>query len=159
MRLLGVVVTGLVLGLALGSGAEAAWPSGASPPVPAGVPPALAVLHAWDSQRGAAYSRGDPRALARLYVPGSTAAAADVAIIRAYAARGLRVVGLTEQVFSARVDVLEPDRVRLHLVDRVAGAVVGLGRCWPLPHDRARARTVVLLRSAGRWRVLRVAQR
>src|SRR4051812_29313736 len=59
---------------------------------------ALAVLHTWDLRRSAAWSRADPVALARLYAVGSRTGARDVHDLRRWRRRGLRVVGLHQQV-------------------------------------------------------------
>jgi hypothetical protein len=118
---------------------------------------ALGVLRAWDRDRAAAYSSGDVAALRRLYVPGSEAGQRDVAILRSYAARGLVVRGLRMQ--RLRADVLDRrrDRLRLRVLERVAGGTVVSGTSrTALPTDRAGRRTVVLVRGAGGWRVASV---
>lgn len=128
-------------------------------PAPFDVRRPLDVLHAWDQARSSAYSHGDAAGLRRLYLPGSSAGAADVALLQRYSAHGYRVVVLRPQVFS--VDVLDQgrDRIRLRLVDRVTGAVMGHGRCALLPADPPRERTVELRRWAGAWRVAAVGVR
>lgn len=141
-------------------------PDGATPP-PAEVAPAAptadaaaegpsGVLAAWDRRRSAAWATGDVSALRRLYVPGSRAGAADVALLRRYLARGLRVDGLTTQVLALRVVERSPDRLVLRTTDRVVGAVaVGPDGAVALPVARPGTREVVLARSAdGGWRVV-----
>jgi len=117
--------------------------------------PAATVLHAWDRRRARAWASGDADALAELYVPGAAAGHADVALLRAYLRRGLRVVGLRMQVLALSVLVHRPRRWRLKVTDRLARAVaVGAGGRVPLPRDMASTRVITLVRSRnGRWRV------
>lgn len=120
-------------------------------------PRALVLLHRWDARRAAAYATSDPAALRALYPQGSTAAAADVRLLRDYAARGLRVRGLGTQVGSVRVLARGPRRVELVVVERVYGAVVGHDRCRRLPGDGWHVRDITLIRREDRWLVSRVA--
>lgn len=113
----------------------------------------LHVLHAWDEQRESAWAARDARALRRLYVPGSRAGPADVRLLRAYDARGLVVRRIVTQVLEVRVLHLDGHRMRLRVVDRVAGGLLG---DRPLGSTRPRQRVVELRRSAGRWQVLSV---
>ncbi len=118
---------------------------------------ALAVLHRWDARREAAWARADPAALRRLYVPGSTAAEADVRLLRRWSARGLLVRRLRTQVFSAAVRSRSPASLRLRLLDRVAGGEVSDGRrVVRLPAGPPVLRVVELRRDGGRWRVAAV---
>jgi hypothetical protein len=123
--------------------------------------PAVRVLHAWDERRAAAYARGAPERLADLYVAGSAAGAADVRLLRAYRARGVQVTGMRTQVLAADVLVRRPDRLRIRVTDRLAGAVaVGGGRRVALPRDAASTRVLTLMRGGdGRWRVSAVVDR
>lgn len=118
---------------------------------------ALAVLHAWDDRRAAAWARGDVDLLRRLYVSGSRTGRADVAMLRAYADRGLRVTGLRTQVLAVAVRALAPARLVLRVTDRLAGGVVrGAARPLALPVDRPTSQVVVLRRVGGRWLVASV---
>lgn len=118
--------------------------------------PAVAVLADWDRRRAAAYSAGDPVRLRGLYLPSSRAGAADVTVLRRYAARGLRVRRLRTQVLEAEVLGRRPGRLVLRVTERLAGAVaVGRGVRVRLPEDRASRHTVTLVRRAGRWVVAR----
>lgn len=120
---------------------------------PAAVP-ALAVLHHWDAARATAWAAGDVLALRRLYTPRSAAGRADVRLLRRYLARGLRVQEMATQVFSARVLADRPHLLRLVVVERLAGGVVGRdGVQVPLPRDRADRHTITLRRVGGRWLV------
>jgi hypothetical protein len=120
--------------------------------------PASDVLHAWDAARADAFADGDVAALRSLYVEGSDAGTSDVALLRAYLRRGLRVEEMRMQLLA--VEVLREERrlLRLKVTDRLAGAVaVGEGTRVALPHDAASTRVVELRRSpGGRWRVATV---
>lgn len=164
------LVCGLVLGLLAGLGCGGA--AGAERAVAvrgsAGldrqeVRAALRALGAVDQRRSRAWEQGDLVALADVYAAGASAGRRDVAALRAWEERGLRVEGMTTQVLEVRAARADADRVRLDLVDRVvlAGArVVGraarTGPAYALPRDRPTARTVELVRVGGVWRVARV---
>jgi hypothetical protein len=127
--------------------------AGGAPGAPA-VSPEAAVLARWDVKRGRAYARGDVPALRALYVSGSAAAARDVAVLRSYLGRGLRVRGLTMQLLAVEVREHSPDRIRLRVTDRVVGArAVSAGWSRPLPADQPTSRVVTLQRSDGGWRM------
>lgn len=143
-----------------------------SPPAPAKAPDraapepalsdaaAIAVLRGWDRRRAAAWSAGNGAALRGLYVPGSAAGRRDLAMLRAWTSRGLRVRGLRMQVLAVRVRVHRERRVVLEVTDRVARAIaVGDGVRRELPRDGASTRAVELVRSATRWRVAAVRPR
>ena len=117
--------------------------------------PALRVLHAWDAQRATAYARGTPERLRNLYVDGSAAGAADVRLLRAYRARGLRVTGMRTQVLAADVLARRSDLLRIRVTDRLDRAVaLGGGGRVALPRDAASTRVLTLMRGGdGRWRV------
>ena len=118
---------------------------------------ALAVLHEWDAQRARAWAGSDERALARLYARGSTAARADVRLLRSYTARGFVVRRIVTQVFGLRVLRSTPQRLVVRLLDRVAGGeVVGPGGMLPLPSTRPVVRRIVLEHDRGGWQVASV---
>lgn len=127
------------------SGAPAATPAGAAPAVAA-----LAVLRDWDRARAAAWEQGDPAALRALYVPGSRAGTADLAMLRRWQERGLRVRGMRTQVLAAAVRAHSPDRFVLVVTDRLVGAVAVPG-ALPLPRDQPTTRRLELRRVGGRW--------
>lgn len=158
MRLLVVlpaaVATLLVLCWSGTPAAHAVRPAAERSPAASG---ALRVLHRWDDARAAAWVSEDPAALRRLYMPGSSAAAADVRRLGDYAARGTRVVALRTQVFSVRVRARGPRRLRLDIVDRAIGSGVDRTRCVALPVRRPRLRTVDFWRRHGRWLVASVS--
>jgi hypothetical protein len=117
-------------------------------------PPALRavrVLEEWQQARSRAYTSGDPGALRRLYVPRSPAGRRDVRLLRAYAARGLRL-DLATETDRLAVLVAHPDRVvvRRHALTRAV--VLRSGRRHLLP-ARWAWRTVELQALGGRWRL------
>ncbi len=116
-----------------------------------------AVLHDWDDRRAAAWSAGDVAGLRALYVPGSAAGRADVAMLRAWRERGLRVEGMRMQLLDLDVRRASDARLDLVVTDRLTGAVaVGPGVRRPLPRDGFTSRRVVLVERAGEWRVAEV---
>lgn len=118
------------------------------------VPSPLGVLDAWDERREAAWVAGSEAGLRSLYVEGSSAGAADAALLRRYTDQGLRVRRLETQVLRAAVVERRPGRVVLRVTDRVAHLVVVRdGAPVRLPRDGARTRTVELRMVAGEWRV------
>lgn len=125
---------------------------------------AAAVLRAWDVRRAQAWAAGDDRGLRDLYVPGSTAGRADVAMLARWRHRGLAVEGLTTQLLAVRVLATGPRRLLLRVRDRVMGARVapagptstGPGAAEPLAPGAEATREVALRRLAGRWRVASV---
>lgn len=118
---------------------------------------ALTVLRSWDRQRATAYAAGDAAALRALYVPGSRSGRNDLQLLRAYAARGLRVQDLRTQVLSIEIREHTAVRLTLAVTDRLASAVaVGAGFRAELPRDAANLRLVELRRVKGRWLVVEV---
>ena len=118
---------------------------------------AAAVLHRWDDRRAAAYARGDPVALRRLYLPGSRAARRDLRVLQAYAERGLVVRGLRTQLLT--LEVVEAGRgdLTLAVTDRlVGGHAVGRSSRVALPRDAPSSRVLELSRRGGGWRVASV---
>ena len=160
-----VLVTSVVLGLGTGAAAVVVGTRGDPPTPSAPASPgggaaggvanrAVDVLRAWDARRAEAYARGDPAALAELYVPGSRTGRADVRVLRGYVARGLTVAGLRMQVLGARVVHRGAHRLVLVVTDVLSRASARDGpRAWALPRDGPSTRRVVLVRVAGEWRV------
>lgn len=117
----------------------------------------------WDADRAAAWAAADPRALARLYAPDSASGRRDVAALRAWRARGLRIEGLRTQVLALRVLDAAPHRLRLRVESRVADTaqvreLAGGATVSRLPRDTAVVRVVVLRQVAGAWRAERVSE-
>lgn len=176
LRVLGVVLSGLALLGAVffrpGRGSDAS--GGDSGPVTAERRPALEARHdpsvpasvaalrtlgGWDRRRAEAYSAGSLPLLRDLYVVGSGAGAADLRLLAAYRARGLRVVDMRTQVLAVAVLEARRDRWALRVTDRLARAVaVQHGRRLALPRDRSSTRVIVLMRGPdARWRVASVS--
>lgn len=115
---------------------------------------AARLLRSWDQARAAAWAAGDAEALRRLYRPGADAGRADVAMLRAWADRGLRVRGLATQLLAVQVVERAPGRWLLRVRDRVAAAVaVGNGVRHELPAHRAAESIVELVAADGVWQV------
>lgn len=125
--------------------------SGGSGGGPGQVRAALAVLHGWDATRSAAYAAGQEDRLAALYVPGSTAGAQDVSVLRAYAVHRWRITSLTTQIRSVRVLAHRQGRWRLRTVDRSRGIADTPERCRAVPAGAYRTHDVVLVRRGSRW--------
>jgi hypothetical protein len=154
-----VLVASAVLGLLTGVSAVVVATAGdESPPARStstGVESdTVRLLRAWDHRRARAYAKGDPAALAALYVAGSRTGAADVAVLRGYLDRDLRVTGMRTQLLGADVVERGVRRLTVLVTDVLTGAVATSGdRRWALPRDRPSTRRVVLVRVAGEWRV------
>jgi hypothetical protein len=162
------VTVGLVASLAFSRSATLPTSSGTRVDSPAsssgGTSPqdrALAVLDAWDVRRAAAWATGDAEQLGALYTAGSTAGAADVALLARYAGRGLVVHGMRMQVLRVRVLTVRPRRVEVEVTDRLTGAVAARvtdpTSVRALPADPATTRLLVLRRVGGRWLMARVS--
>lgn len=165
-----VAVRVLVAGLVLGVTALAVISLVAGSPAPGrgSTPPAhdvaesapLTVLHEWDRHRSAAWAAGDTSALAGLYTARSTAGSSDVALLRRYVARGLRVRDMRMQLLGVRVLTRRPQVIALEVVDRLDDAVVVRAGDWRtsrrLPSDGATTHRLVLRLVEGRWRMARV---
>lgn len=125
---------------------------------PAGAADALVVLHDWDRARAAAWSAGDVGALRRLYLRGSAAGERDVAMLRSWLARGLRVSGMSMQVVAIEVRARTAQRMVLVVTDRLVGASATRGprRGRRLPGDTESTRLLVLARQHARWVVASV---
>ena len=117
---------------------------------------ASSVLHSWDDRREAAWAASDPAALRALYVAGSSAARADVRLLRGYSRRGLVVRRIETQVFALRVLSADARHLRLRVVDRVAGGEVS-GRA--LGTTRPETRVITFRRAGTTWQVVSVTAR
>lgn len=131
-------------------------------PVAAGGAPARAVtpagiLRAWDQRREQAWRAADEEALGRLYLPRSLAGRRDVAMLRQWSARGLRVVELRVEVSSVRVLVRRAARLVVVVTDRVTRAeTIGERGGVVLPRDGTDTHRIDLRRVDGRWLVASV---
>lgn len=132
----------------------------AGPSEPSEREQALTVLREWDALRAEAYAAADITALSGLYAEGSTTGANDIAMLRRYAARGLRVTGIRTQILAADVREFSDTVVRLKVTDRMVGArAVGRSETVDLPRDRASTRTISFVRRHGSWVVDEVRDR
>jgi|tagenome__1003787_1003787.scaffolds.fasta_scaffold20774464_2 hypothetical protein len=118
---------------------------------------ALAVLHAWDRRRSAAWASADPGALADLYTVRSRTGAQDVHDLRHWRSRGLRVVGLRQQVAALRVQAETKRGLVVTVTDRtVDGLAVGHHRRTALPRSNWMRHRIRLRREQGGWVVAEV---
>ncbi|HEX6447066.1 MAG TPA: hypothetical protein VF053_18365 [Streptosporangiales bacterium] len=124
-------------------------------PTPAPAPSGwLRRLDALDRVRAGAYARGDPAALRRVYVAGSSALTADTATLRRYLAEGLRVRDMRLDVSALSVVRHSPRSAVLAVTDRLGGyAVVDTaGRVVRHAPGRGPVRWRITLRNVGgRW--------
>lgn len=126
---------------------------------PAAEPTAVEVVRAWDARRARAWADGDPAALRDLYTVGAAVGRRDVAMLEAYAARGLVVEGLTTQLVAVEEVHVDEDTWVVEVADRVhAGTVVGKGVRRELPRDGVDRRRLTLRRDGETWRVASVVQ-
>jgi len=117
----------------------------------------LDLIRAWDARRASAYAEADVAALRGLYADGSLAGRRDVAVLRSYRARGLRVVGLTTQLLDVRSEHQSLREVVVRVTDRLAAAfAVRSGRRIRLPAGTARTRLVTLVDEGRGWVVAEV---
>src|SRR4051812_44674824 len=116
---------------------------------------ALAVLRRWDAERARAWAAGDPAALARLYVSGSHTGRRDVGALARWHARGLRVIGLHQQVAALSLRRRAPGLLAVVVTERtVDGVAVGGRHRLGVPRSAWAVHRVDLRRVAGRWRVV-----
>jgi hypothetical protein len=143
-----------VAGVAVSGPSPAAPAPESAPSSAGGALRAAAILRAWDHRRAAAWAHADVGALAGLYTRRSRSGGQDVADLRRWRSRALRVVGLRQQVAELRVRVDTPHRLVVAVTDRTVDAVaVGRDRRTALPRSEWRAHRIRLLRVHDRWRV------
>ena len=114
----------------------------------------LAVLRDWDRARARAWARGDVGALRALYVRGSAVGSQDVAMLRAWLRRGLRVEGMAMQVLAVELRRRTDRRIVLVVTDRLVGAVgvrPSSGERLALPRDGPSTRRLVFVRPDETW--------
>jgi hypothetical protein len=118
----------------------------------------LHVLNRLDKRRATAFARGEPHLLTTVYAARSTALDADRATLAAYRSEGLQLAGLRMRVLALQVLRAGPQRVVLHVVDRLdpVSAVDAEGRLADLPTDRPSARRIVLRQHDSGWRIAAV---
>ena len=118
----------------------------------------LHVMNRLDKRRATAFARGEPHLLTTVYAARSTALDADRATLAAYRSEGLQLTGLRMRVLALQVVRAGPQRVVLHVVDRLdpVSAVDAEGRLADLPTDRPSARRIVLRQHDSGWRIAAV---
>jgi hypothetical protein len=147
-----------VAGVAVSGPSPAASGPESVGPAAGGAPRAAAILRAWDHRRAVAWSHGDVNALSGLYTRRSRSGAQDAADLRRWHHRGLRVLGLRQQVAALRVRVDTSRRLLLTVTDRTVDAVAaGRDRRTALPRSMWTTQRIRLLRVHGRWLVDEVA--
>lgn len=115
---------------------------------------ALSVLRRWDRLRSHAWATGDPAALIRLYVTGSTTGERDADDLRRWTRRGLRVAGLRQQVAELRVTDRHPGRLVLVVTERTVGGVAaGASRPTAVPASAWATHRILMRRTAAGWKV------
>lgn len=121
-----------------------------------GGPPCL-VLGGLDLARTQAFVTDDDAGLRDAYVD-DLAARADLAVLRSYRERGLRLEGMLLVRESCRVAARSPRHLTLDVVDRLGPTRVRTadGHERDLPRDRPTRRSVVLERTDDGWRVASV---
>jgi hypothetical protein len=159
VAVLAVVVTTLVRGAGDAEGAVEVRPSAAAAPEASAAPlseaaEAAAVLREWDDARAAAWATGDEAALRGLYAAGSDAGEQDVAMLRRWAGRGMRVEEMRTQLLAVDVVRRTDRRLVLLVTDRLADAVavrISDGARWTLPRDRARTQRLTFRQTSEGW--------
>jgi hypothetical protein len=125
--------------------------------VAAGAPDWTAILARLDRRRALAYAAGDPARLRSVYVPGSTVLRHDVAMLRAYQRREVRLTGVRLRLLDVAMLRRSDAYARLRVVDRLdrptAHTAKGSVR---LPRDRATERVIVLRDAGEGWRIAAV---
>jgi hypothetical protein len=116
--------------------------------------PACLVLGGLDTVRAEAFASGDVDLLDDVYLD-ERAAAPDVAVLRAYRARGLELRGTQMERRRCTVSERGADRIVLDVVDRLGTTTVReAGGPWrALPRDGWTRHTVVLRRVGDAWRI------
>ena len=116
-----------------------------------------AVLDRLDRRRELAYASEDPTLLRAIYVSGSPVLRHDLAMLRAYAERGVRLTGVRLRTLDARLLGRFGQYVRLRVVDRLDRPTAhGADGAVRLPRDRATSRVIVLRDVADGWRIAAV---
>lgn len=121
---------------------------------------ALGLLRDWDRRRAQAWAAQDPEALRGLYLPGSRAARRDVAMLRQWQRRGVRVSDMTRQVRGLEVESWQGAHLRVRVVDRLFTVRAEHdGAARDLPRGRERGTVVELVRSGEGWQVAAIRRR
>jgi hypothetical protein len=139
--------------------------AGSTPPPTAGASPAAtapdwpAVLDALDEARERAFASGEPGLLAQAYAPGSPGLAADTALLEQLTSAGRTAHGVRHEVRSVDEREVGIDRVRLRVVDVLAGYEVRAADGSVVSRTPARGEApydVELARTSEGWRLVEV---
>jgi hypothetical protein len=126
-------------------------------PVRAAQPDWSAILDRLDRRRESAYAANDPASLRAVYVADSPVLRHDLAMLEAYAERGVRLTGVRLRALDIQLLVQSGPYVRLRVVDRLDRPTAhGADGSVRLPRDRATPRVIVLRDVADGWRIAAV---
>lgn len=149
-----VTLTAVAAAAADGGGATTPRRTPPRPDVPTSAAIRVAeILRAWDRRRAAAWARGEPAGLARLYTPGSRTGAGDVADLRRWRDRGLRVVGLRQQVAGIGLRRHTRGHLVLTVTERTVDGIAVGRRRTALPVSGWETHVISLRHVHGRWLV------
>lgn len=116
-----------------------------------------AVLDRLDRRRERAYAAEDPRLLRAVYVSGSPVLRHDLATLRAYSDRGVRLTGVRLRTLDVESLGRGGRYVQLHVVDQLDRPTAhGADGTVRLPRDQATARVIVLRDATDGWRIAAV---
>ena len=140
---------------AIGTGASSGQASAVQ--VRAARPDWPAVLDRLDRQRERAYAAEDPALLRAVYVSGSLVLRHDLATLRAYSDRDVRLTGVRLRTLDVEPLGRSGPYVRLHVVDQLDRPTAhGADGTVRLPRDRATVRVIVLRDATDGWRIAAV---
>lgn len=121
--------------------------------------PECLLLGGLDAARAHAFVTDDEAGLRDVYADDRTARA-DIAVLRSYRERRLRLEGMLMVRESCRVTARSSRRMTLDVVDRLAPTRVRAsdGAERDLPRDQPTRRVVILERTPAGWRVAEVSR-
>jgi hypothetical protein len=118
-----------------------------------------AVLEELDAVRARAFASGDLGLLAQVYAPGAAGLAADTSLLQELTSAGRTASGVRHQVRSVEEREIGTDRVRLRVVDVLAGYEVRAADGGVVTRTPARGEApydVELARTSDGWRLVEV---
>jgi len=115
------------------------------------------MLDRLDRRRESAYAANAPASLRAVYVAGSAVLRHDLAMLEAYAQRGVRLTGVRLRTLDVQLLGRSGPYVRLRVVDRLDRPTAhGADGSVRLPRDRATPRVIVVRDAADGWRIAAV---
>lgn len=123
------------------------------------------ILRLWDAAREQAWASGSTPSLSRLYAPGSSAGAADKAMLKLWKAEGLRVLEMGRTITNLEIVTMAPGQLVVqfdetrHPVVVVGAGIEELVNPPEMTPGAAQSRTVELRETEGTWRVVSVQDR